>query len=173
MANPLFDSVMPLLRTSYSWAPLYLFLFVFAILNFKWNGVWWSLFFICTVSITDIISSRIFKEAFERLRPCQDPDFLEHVRLLVNHCSGTFSFTSSHAANHFGMATYFYFTSRHLIHGWAWIGYIWAVLISFAQVYVGIHYPLDVICGALLGLCFGLFIGMFFNKRFGFAIFGK
>ena len=164
---------MPFFRNPYYWAPLYIFFLVFIPMNFKSRGWWWVVLFLCTVSITDIISSQIFKEAFERLRPCQDPDFLQNVRLLVNRCSGGFSFTSSHAANHFGMATFFYFTTRSLFKSWSAIGFIWAAVISYAQVYVGVHYPLDVICGAVTGIVFGLFMGMFFNKRFGFANFGK
>lgn len=173
MANPFLDSLMPFLRNSYYWAPLYLFLIVFATVNYKGRGWWWVVLFLCTVSLTDIVSSRVFKEAFERLRPCQDPDFFFNVRLLLDRCSGGYSFTSSHAANHFGMATFFFFTTRHLIRGWAWIAYIWAAVICFAQVYVGVHYPFDILGGAVLGIVFGLFTGMFFNKRFGFAIFGK
>jgi undecaprenyl-diphosphatase len=173
LANSFFDSIMPWLRNSFYWAPLYLFLLVFAILNFKGRGLWWAVLFLCTVSLTDIISSRLFKEAFDRLRPCQDAEFPGQVRLLLNHCSGGFSFTSSHAANHFGMATFFFFTARHLIGRWAWIAFLWAAVISYAQVYVGVHYPLDIIGGAVTGILFGLFMGMFFNKRFGFATFVK
>jgi membrane-associated phospholipid phosphatase len=173
MSNSFFDSTMPWLRNSFYWAPLYLFLLVFAIVNFKGRGLWWVVLFICTVSLTDIISSQVFKEAFERPRPCRDQDFFEHVRLMINHCSGGYSFTSSHAANHFGMATFFFFTARHLIGRWAWIAFLWAATISYAQVYVGVHYPFDILGGAAIGILFGLFMGMFFNKRFGFATFGK
>ncbi|TAL41866.1 MAG: phosphatase PAP2 family protein [Chitinophagaceae bacterium] len=173
MTNPFLDNIMPYLRNSFYWAPLYLFLLLFAVLNFKGRGWWWVVLFLCTVSMTDIISSRVFKEVFERLRPCQDPDFYTYVRLLVNRCSAGYSFTSSHAANHFGMATFFFFTARHLIGKWAWLAFFWAAAISYAQIYVGVHYPFDVLGGALLGVVFGLFMGMFFNKRFGFATFGK
>ncbi len=171
LTNPFFDSIMPYLRSSSYWAPLYLFLFVFVVINFKGKGLWWSLFFLCTVSLTDIVSSRVFKEAFERLRPCQDPDFFNYVRLLVNRCSGGYGFTSSHAANHFGMAAYFFITFRHILKPWVWIGMAWAIIISYAQIYVGVHYPSDVIGGAILGAVFGVSLGLFFNKRFGFAIF--
>ena len=171
--NSFFDVISPFIRESTFWAPLYLFLLLFVTFNFKARGWLWALFFICTVSFTDIISSRVFKNGFERLRPCNDPGFMMHVRLLLNHCSGGYSFTSSHAANHFGMATFFYFTMRHLIGRWALIGFVWAAIICYAQIYVGVHYPMDILGGALLGVCFGLFTGMIFNKRYGFVNFGK
>ena len=153
--------------------PLYLFLFVFVAANFKKNWWWWIILFICTVALTDMTGTRVFKNVFERLRPCKDPDFVAHVRLLLKECAGGYSFISNHAANHFGIATFFYLTLRHYIPKWAWIGYPWAFIIVYSQVYVGIHYPLDVIAGALVGVLFGLFMAMFFNKKFGFVNFDR
>ena len=170
-ANPAFDAVMPFLRNSLHWIPLYLFVFVFVLLNFKTKGVWWFVFFLITVALTDMTGTYVFKHQFERLRPCSDPDFANQVRLLVKHCSGGYSFISNHAANHFGMAAFFFVTFRHLLRKWAFLALFWAASIAYAQVYVGVHYPLDVVCGALLGLAFGITTGTFFNKRFGFAIF--
>ncbi|HVZ56126.1 MAG TPA: phosphatase PAP2 family protein, partial [Chitinophagaceae bacterium] len=170
--NGVLDQVMPFLRYPLNWAPLYLFLLVFMTLNFRRQGWWWSLFFVCTVALTDMVSNRAFKHVFERLRPCNDPSFAWHVRLLLHECSGGFSFTSNHAANHFGMATFLYFTLRHTLGRWALIAFLWAGLISYAQVYVGVHYPLDILAGALIGVILGLFTGMLFNKRFGIVTFG-
>lgn len=172
-SNPFFDAVMPYLRNAYFWAPLYIFLFLFIILNFKGRGWWWLLLFLCTVSLTDIVSSKLLKETFERLRPCQDLDFMENVRLLVNRCSGGYSFTSSHAANHFGMATFFFISLRHLVKKWALLAFLWAAVICYAQVYVGVHYPFDVLGGAFAGLFIGLLTGRFFNKQFGITNFGN
>lgn len=170
-ANPFFDTIMPFLRHSTSWAPLYLFMLVFVLLNFKTKGLWWAVFFLSTVALTDMTGNYVFKHGFERLRPCNDPDFYLNVRLLLNRCGGGYSFISNHAANHFGMAAFFFVTFRHLIKKWAWFALFWAAMIAYAQVYVGVHYPLDVLCGALLGLAFGISTGSLFNKRFGFAIF--
>jgi undecaprenyl-diphosphatase len=170
--NDVFDVLMPFLRNSLTWAPLYLFLFVFAVLNFKIKGVWWSLFFLCTIALTDMTGTYVFKHNFYRLRPCADPDFYLQVRLLLQRCSGGYSFISNHAANHFGMAVFFFITYRKVIGKWAWLGLLWAASIAYSQVYVGVHYPLDVFSGAILGLCFGIMMGTIFNKRFGFAIFG-
>ncbi len=170
--NSFFDFIFPFLRQANFWMPLYLFVFVFVAINFKKNWGWWIVFFVCTVAMTDMAGTRIFKHVFERLRPCNDPGFVQYVRLLLKNCAGGYSFVSNHAANHFGLATFFYFTLRDYIRGWAWIAWLWAFAISYAQVYVGIHYPLDVTGGAILGILFGLFTSVFFNKKFGFANFG-
>jgi len=168
--NSFFDSIFPFLRQSNILMPLYLFLFLFVVLNFKKNCWWWILFFMCTVALTDLTGTRI-KHSFERLRPCADPEFAPSVRLIINQCAGGYGFISNHAANHFGLATFLYFTLRHFFPKWIWIAYLWAVAISYSQIYVGVHYPLDVICGALVGIIFGLFTAMFFNKKFGFVNF--
>jgi membrane-associated phospholipid phosphatase len=172
-SNSFFDAVMPLLRNSFTWAPLYIFLLFFITLNFKkqGHGWWWVLIFLCTVSLTDMLSSKLIKESFERLRPCADPDFFVNVRLLVNRCSGGYSFTSSHAANHFGMAAFMFFTLQSVIKRWAWLAFLWAAIICYAQVYVGVHYPFDVLCGSIVGFVFGRLLAIFFNKRFGFVNF--
>jgi len=113
----------------------------------------------------------LFKHNFHRPRPCLEPDLLFQARLLIDQCSGGSSFISNHAANHFGMATFFFITFRSVLRKWAWIGFLWAGLIAYAQVYVGIHYPLDVVAGAVFGMTIGLLTGKLFNKRYGFVIF--
>ena len=171
--NSFFDFIFPYLRQPNFWMPLYLFLFVFVAVNFRKNGWWWIIFFLCTVALTDMVGTRVFKHVFERLRPCSDPAFFSSVRLLVKECAGGYSFISNHAANHFGIVAFFYFTLRHYLPKWIWISWLWPVSVSYAQVYVGIHYPFDVITGAFLGILFGAFMSMFFNKKFGFANFDR
>ena len=165
--NPLFDAVLPYFRDSVFWAPLYLFGLAFITLNYGKKGWWWSLAFVCTIAIADMVSSRIFKEGFERLRPCQDPLFLSQVRLLLKSCSGSFSFTSSHAANHFGMATFTSLTLYSTFKKWIYLTYVWAIFISYAQIYVGVHYPLDVLGGAAIGVLAGLLTSSIFNHKAG------
>lgn len=165
--SPFFDTVLPYFRDSVFWAPLYLFLLVFMALNYGKKGVWWSLAFICTIAIADIVSSRVFKVSFERLRPCQDPFFSDQVRLLLKHCSGSFSFTSSHAANHFGMATFVSITLFPTFKQNIYFIYLWAFFIAYAQVYVGVHYPLDILGGAAIGTLAGVLTASVFNKQVG------
>ncbi|HMG66590.1 MAG TPA: hypothetical protein VK588_02855, partial [Chitinophagaceae bacterium] len=78
--NSFFDFIFLFFRQSYFWMPLYLFLFVFIILNFKKNWWWWIVFFMCTVALTDMVGTRVFKHVIERLRPCNDPSFAPYVR---------------------------------------------------------------------------------------------
>jgi undecaprenyl-diphosphatase len=164
--NPVFDSVMPFLRTPINWVPLYLFILVFVPINFKVKGLWWIVFFLVTVALTDMVGTNVFKYNFLRTRPCNNPDLSEQLRLLVL-CPSGYGFTSNHAANHFGMATFLFFTFRHLFKKWMWLAFLWAGSICYAQVYVGVHYPGDVIAGALLGLIFGAFTSFLFHKYFG------
>jgi membrane-associated phospholipid phosphatase len=171
LANPVFDVVMPFFRNSDHWLPLYVFLIAFMLINFKGKGLWWIVLFFSTVALADMTGTFVFKNNFERLRPCSDPDFLIHTRLLIDNCSGAYSFVSNHAANHFGMAAFFFVTTKSFMRKWAVIGFVWAALIAYAQVYVGVHFPLDVLAGSLLGVLFGTFTGRLFNNRFGFANF--
>ncbi len=165
--NSFFDAVLPFFRNSAFWTPLYLFILAFIILNYGKKGAWWGLAFLCTIAISDIASSRIIKEIFERLRPCRDPAFYMHVRLLAPECAGGYSFTSSQAANLFAMATFVSITFYPVFKRWVYLSYLWAFVISYAQIYLGLHYPLDVLGGAGLGVLAGLLTAWVFNKNEG------
>ena len=170
-SNPFFDAIMPFMRNALHWAPLYLFVIVFVLYNFKVKGIWWVVLFLCTVALCDMTGTYLFKKTFHRLRPCNDINFNTHVRLLLDQCGKGWSFVSNHAANHFGMAAFFIITFRKILGRWVWLALLWAPLIGYAQVYVGVHYPSDILGGAILGLIFGIATGTFFNKRFHFTIF--
>lgn len=172
MANTLFDSLMPVVRNAFTWGPLYLFIVAFTVINFKRNGWWWLALALATAACTDIVGARIFKEGFERLRPCTDPEMAGHVRMVLGRCSGGFSFVSNHAINHFGIAAFFFVTFKSFFR-YAWTLFVWAGIIGIAQIYVGVHYPFDVLFGTLLGLLIGSLSGNLFNKKFGFPIFDK
>jgi len=165
--NGLFDAIMPFLRNSNTWMPLYLFLFIFALLNFKKNTWWWIFFAAGTVIISNFISADIIKEIIFRERPCNDPELAGAVRVLVTYRPQSSGFVSSHACNHFAMAAFFYFTISRFMGKWALLFFAWAFIICFAQVYVGVHFPLDVISGGLIGFVFGYLSARSFNKNYG------
>jgi membrane-associated phospholipid phosphatase len=165
-SNSLFDTVMPFIRNQYTWVPLYLFLLVLVIVNFRMKGLWWALFFLACFALTDLVSAQIFKPFFERLRPCNDAFTAQSVRMLIP-CSSGYSFVSSHATNHFGMAMFIFLTMKDFAKPWVWLAFVWAALVCIAQVYVGAHFPLDVTFGALLGMLLGRFTSYHFTRQFG------
>jgi membrane-associated phospholipid phosphatase len=160
------DSVFPFLREAELWTPFYLFLWVFITVNFRKKGWFWALSLIMTAIISDLISSSIIKNLVIRTRPCRDLSLIDSIRFLVNYCPSSSSFVSSHACNHFAIATFIYLTLRSTSRWWVLI-FVWAALISYAQVYVGVHYPGDIICGAILGSLIGLTTSRVFRLQFG------
>ena len=151
--NPVLDLILPFSRNAITWIPFYLFLLVFMLLNHKRKLLLWIALAVTTAAATDIISSRLIKENIFRLRPCHD--LLLHVRFLAQYCPQSSSFTSSHAANHFGFSTFIYLTLNRFYGKWVSVIFLWAFLVSYAQVYVGVHYPLDVAGGAVVGMIIG------------------
>jgi membrane-associated phospholipid phosphatase len=164
--NSFFDWLMPYLRQSEVWIPLYLFLLVFVLMNVKKSG-WFILVCICTFALTDILSSDVIKDNIFRLRPCRDPDVAQTIRFLVSYCPQSSSFTSSHAANHFGLAVFWVIALKPYVGRWIYISYFWAFIIVYAQIYVGVHFPIDVICGALVGIITGTIMGKLYSKKAG------
>jgi len=167
-SNPFFDSIMPFIRQPLFWLPLYLFIILFAIYNFQKKAAVWIGWMILTVALTDTISSHLFKPLFGRLRPCNNPELADSIRLLVDHCGQNGSFTSSHATNHFGIAVFIFFTLEKVWGKFNYLFILWASVICFAQVYVGVHFPFDVIGGAFLGSSIGYLTATFFKRKSGF-----
>lgn len=165
-SNGIFDAVLPLFRETLFWVPLYFFLLLYALLNFKTKGYWWILGGVLTAAISDLLSSHLIKENIFRLRPCQNPEVAPYLRFFINYCPQSSSFTSSHATTYFAQAVFFYLTLKP-VQPKSWIFFIWAALISYTQVYVGVHYPFDVLCGALLGCMIGWSISRLFQQQIG------
>lgn len=162
--NSFLDHVFPWWRDATTWYPLYLFLLIFIFLNFGWKAWKWVLFVVLNVTITDQLASHVIKYWVPRLRPCQDPSMHDIVRLVVNHCSGGNSFPSSHATNHFGAAVFFFCTLKPYIKNYAYLFFFWAATICYGQMYVGVHYPTDIIGGAIIGSMVGYILAFIFNK---------
>ncbi|MBV8252883.1 MAG: phosphatase PAP2 family protein [Chitinophaga sp.] len=162
--NSVLDVIMPMLREPFMWAPLYLFLALFITINYGWRGFFWIVFFLLTFALSDQ-ASLFLKEYFGRIRPCRDPIVSHYARVLVVYCPMSGSFTSNHAANHFALATFCFLTLKSAFGRYTWLFYLWAASIAYAQVYVGVHYPLDVFGGAVMGALIGLLSGSFFKRR--------
>lgn len=163
LSNPFFDWLMPLLRNRFFWAPLYLFIVIFCIRQYKKTGVYIIAGILLTFALGDMISSRLIKPTVNRIRPCNEVRLQGQIITRIP-CSGGKSFPSSHATNHFGIAVFligvFYREWKPILP----IGITWAAAICFAQMYVGVHYPIDIFCGSLLGTLLGLFTTFIYKK---------
>ncbi len=154
-AHPWLDVIMPILREKTTWLPLYLLWVVLLAWRYRLQALYFLLALGLTAGCGDFISSEIIKKNVERPRPCREERLDEPARLLVG-CGGGYSFTSSHATNHFAVAVFVFLTWGRLWGRWRWLLPVWAASIALGQVYVGVHYPLDVTAGALLGTGLGL-----------------
>ncbi|MFM7719940.1 MAG: phosphatase PAP2 family protein, partial [Sediminibacterium sp.] len=165
--HPLLDAVLPWTRQSNNWIPLYIGLLGWLFYQIGWKTLKWLLFALINVGLTDQISSSVFKPFFHRLRPCNDPTLVGKTRLLLDQCAGGFSFTSSHAANHFGIAMFIFMTWGVIQKKYTRFFFVWAGIIAFAQIYVGVHYPLDIIVGTIIGLVSGFTMSKAYLKFAG------
>lgn len=163
LSNPVFDWLLPILRNPYTWAPLYLFLVIFFIKTYGKTGILIVVMTLATFGASDAVSSHLIKKSVKRVRPCNDIEFKEEVNIRVR-CGSGFSFTSSHATNHFALAFFWIALFRRKWKHAMWLCITWATLISVSQIYVGVHYPFDILCGAILGILIGIATGYIFKK---------
>lgn len=149
IANPVFDFLCPVLRNAQTWIPLYVLLGIYLIRVFKKEAWVYISYILIAFALSDSICFQLLKPWFGRLRPCHD--LANQGRLLLNSCGGLWGFPSNHASNHMAIALSIVlagiFRSR-LINA-AWIA--WAFVVAFSQVYVGVHFPADVVAGCLFG----------------------
>ncbi len=167
LSNEFFDWMMPTMRNSITWVPLYLFLILVITINYKKNCWWWIAFAACTAIVANYISSDLIKHNIIRLRPCNNPDFSSWIQVLVAYKPQSSSFTSSHATNHFAIGLFLHLTLKKRWGKWTYLFIVWAALIGFAQIYVGVHYPIDIAAGAVIGILIGYLSGKIFNRNYG------
>ncbi len=140
------DTVLVIVRDKFTWIPLYIALVLF--MMWHWRKKFWVplVFTLLTVACADFMSSQVIKKTVERPRPCQT---LEHIEIRVS-CGTGYSFTSSHATSHMALAVFW----AQLFTTWGrhrWWFILWVLIIGFAQIFVGVHYPVDVLSGFILG----------------------
>lgn len=154
--HPYVDSFMVFISEKFTWIPLYLAMAVIAQRKLGWKGLGlFAVLAIITVVLTDQSSVKLFKDVFQRYRPCHNHEIGHLVHIVNEKCGGIYGFVSSHAANHFGIAVFFAATLfRKIRLGWI-ILIFWAILVSYSRIYLGVHYPADVFVGGLLGAALG------------------
>ncbi|WP_445384518.1 phosphatase PAP2 family protein [Robiginitalea sp. IMCC44478] len=155
LGTPAWDGFWLFLSDKWAAIPLYLLLLVISFRRLGWKNTLVFLIFIALlITVCDQLAN-FFKYGVARLRPCHDPDLQSVLRLVKASCGGRYGYFSAHAANAMGLATFFCF---FLGKAWRWFCsflIIWALAVGFSRIYLGVHYPLDVVSGALAGSFFG------------------
>lgn len=151
--SPFMDQVMYAISGKLIWAPLYIAILVYLGIRYKRKFILILLFIILAVALADQTSVQLFKNTVQRLRPCHEPALEGLVHLVKGECGGKWGFVSSHATNSFNVALISLLLIRKR---WYTISIIiWALVVGYSRIYLGVHYPGDVICGSILGAFVG------------------
>lgn len=151
--SPWLDIVMYWVTFKFTWIPLYIILVLLSIKYEKTRSIAIMITVVIAVIIADKITSGLMKPYFMRLRPCHDPS-MKHLLHQVGDCGGLYGFASSHASTSFALAITWFLLLKKKLKYMVWLLF-WAALYSYSRIYVGVHYPGDIMVGAAVGLLTG------------------
>lgn len=156
-----YDGLWLLITNQLNWLPLFLLLLyvIFKKLGTK-QTLYLLLFIALLLTFTDQVTN-LFKNGFQRLRPCNNPEINTIIRVVKK--SNSYSFFSGHAANSMAVATLLYFTLRQYSSYFILL-FLWPLIFAYSRIYLGLHYPLDIFCGYLFGIFSGFLFSILYQK---------
>lgn len=155
--NPLFDSIMWIVSGTYIWIPFYVLLLYLLIRKYGKDSIWLLVGVAITILICDQVTTGFMKPYFARFRPSHEPSLDGLLHLVNGYRGGLYGFASSHAANAFGV-TIFIWLALKSYYRWIGLIFIGSTLVSYSRIYLGVHYPSDILVGALIGVFTGCII---------------
>lgn len=164
--NAFFDTIMYWASDKLFWIPFYAVLLVFLIKIYRKFTIYILLAITATITICDQTASGFLKKLVKRPRPSHEPALEPFIHLSKAGPGGSFGFVSSHSANAFGLVVFlcFLLPARY---NWLKITlFFWALLVSYSRIYNGVHYPGDIIGGAIVGCISGSVVWLIFKKIF-------
>ncbi len=147
------DFIMYWVTTQETWYPFYLIIIFLMFLKFGKQAIIPFMTIIIGITLADQVTSSLMKPFFERLRPCHQPE-IQHMVRVVAGCGGPYGFASGHAANSFTLATLLFLFFRPFTRYTKWL-FLWAFIVAYSRIYVGVHYPGDILFGGLIGILIG------------------
>ncbi|TDQ29260.1 phosphatase PAP2 family protein [Zeaxanthinibacter enoshimensis] len=162
LGTPAWDGFWMFMTDKWSAIPLYVILLVLVYRKYQVKGTLILLVAVALlITCTDQLSN-FFKYGFARPRPCYDLDLSLVLRQVKGYCGGQYGFFSAHAANAMGVGIFFFQLFRDNRRYFAWFLLLWAVMVGYSRIYIGVHYPLDVLAGMAVGTTFGwIFSGLY------------
>jgi len=155
--SPILDPVFFWGTRSVIWLPLYLFVLYLVILRYKWQTLWIVLFAALMILVSDQMSN-LFKDGFERLRPSHDQR-LTGIHIVRDYRGGQFGFYSAHASTTMAIAVYLIILLRHRFRYIPFVLIPWTLFMSYSRIYLGVHFPGDILAGMVAGLMMGAGFG--------------
>jgi undecaprenyl-diphosphatase len=156
--SPWLDDVMVGISNKWVWIPLYAFLLFRVVRIYGRQSIYILMSVGILILLSDQISVHFFKDVFQRLRPCHDERLADLVHIVNDHCGGQYGFISSHASNVFALAVFLGFMLKSEGRWWLYSLLVWAFIVSYTRIYLGVHYPLDIMVGGLVGAFLALTI---------------
>ncbi len=161
--NEFWDSIMWFATGKFTWLPFYIVLTSLLIWKYKKDAILMILLIALLITMSDQLASGLFKPFFERLRPSHNPDLAGELHLVNAYKGGKFGFISSHAANVFSLAFYLTLVARDKLKWMPFLIIPWAILVSISRVYLGVHYPTDILVPAILSVPIALIVARIYK----------
>ena len=152
LGSETYDGFWLMITKQINWIPLFLLILYLIYKKLGTKQTLYLLLFVAVLLVFTDQTTNLFKNGFKRLRPCNNPEINSFIRIVQTRTS--FSFFSGHAANTMAVATFLYLIFKRNFK-YFWLLFLWPLIFAYSRIYLGLHYPLDIICGYLCGFILG------------------